>query len=346
MRLGTRHVLAATLLCSCFVVELPSQHLPVGEATNTYFYGRLRLGNGQPPPDFAAIELLCLGRAFVTGFTDTEGRFALLLQRGGPTFLNGQGIPALTRDQLAHCELRVSLPGFRSGRISLRAAALRPDIGTVVISPSGKASANEGEEPALTPEVGKAWRKAAEALGNSKWDKARDGFQKVLSARRDSPRVWLALGMAEEGARDYSAALESYGKAVSMSPGYRAAYVRFASLASRLGEWDQAAQYSETALGLDPKGTPEAYALCALSNLKLKKLEVAESSARQGLRVDGFDDYPELHLVLAQTLAGRGAITECQSQLDQYLALVPDDAEAAEARKRIGVASKVGNKTR
>jgi tetratricopeptide (TPR) repeat protein len=113
------------------------------------------------------------------------------------------------------------------------------------------------------------------------------------------------------------------------------AYIRFASVAARLERWPQAAQYTKAVLDLDPLATPEAYALFSLANLKLKHFDIAESSARQGLRIDPDHGYPELHLLLAQALSGRGDYKESAQYLEQYLALVPDDANASLIRHEI-----------
>jgi tetratricopeptide (TPR) repeat protein len=323
------------LLWTLLLNAQSSEHLPVGDATDTFLYGQLRLKDGGAPPDLAALEAICAGQVYVIGFSDVDGRFGLLLHEGGPRLFTGLGVDDISRDTLASCELRISLPNYRSGRVSLRATTLRPTIGPVLLTRIGNASDYGQPEASVTAPAFKAYRRGAQALGNSRWAKAEKAFESALRLSPEYSRAWNGLGMAREGAHELEQALSCYAKSVSLRPTYASAYVRFASVAARLERWQLAAQYSKAVLGLDPLATPEAYALFALANLRLKRLDIAESNAREGLRIDPDDGYPELHLLLAQALAGRKEYGESAQHLEQYLALVPDDANASLIRHEL-----------
>ncbi len=317
-----------------WTVLLTGQHLPVGEATDTFLYGQLRVEDRGVLPDFAALEAICAGQAYLIGFSSVDGRFALLLREGGPRLFTGLGVGDFSRAALAACELRVSLPGYRSGRVSLRATSLRSIVGPIALTRVGDATAKGPPDEPVGRDAVKPYRRGADALGNSRWTKAAEAFEKAIALSPAYSRAWTGLGMAREGAHQWEQALACFAKSVSLTPNYPVPYVRMASTAVRLERWQQAAQYSEAVLGLNP-ALPEAYALCALANLKLNRLDITGSSARQGLRVDPDHDYPELHLLLAQALAGLGKYEECARHLEQYLALVPNDANASRIQAQL-----------
>jgi tetratricopeptide (TPR) repeat protein len=336
LSIRVRFTSLAVFFCFLSASWLNAQHLPVGEALDTYLFGKVRLDGRGAPPDLAAIEAICAGHAYVMGFSGADGRFALLLQQGGARLFTGLGMGNVSRDALARCELRVSLPGYRSGRVAIRSTALGQTVGTISISRLANARDAAGSpNTEVSPTAAKAYRKGADALGNSLWSKAADSFEKALAEGPEYARAWVGMGMAREGSGEFDQALTSYGKAITLSRSYSLAYVRYASVAARLGKWQEAAQYSEAGFSLDPQAMPEAYLLCAQANLKLTQLDVAESAARQGLRIDAAHDYPQLHLLLAQALASRGASGECARELGAYLALVPDDENAAEIKKEM-----------
>ncbi|MDM7997338.1 MAG: hypothetical protein QUT30_16840 [Acidobacteriota bacterium] len=99
--------------------------------------------------------------------------------------------------------------------------------------------------------------------------------------------------------------------------------------------WEVAAALSDRALGLDPISYPEAYLVNALAHYYLGNMDAAERSARKGLRLDLMNQYPMLHLVLANVLARRADDPGSLEAMRQYLKVAPEAADASLVRARI-----------
>ena len=108
-----------------------------------------------------------------------------------------------------------------------------------------------------------------------------------------------------------------------------------ARLGARAGNWDQSAQYSEAALGLDPHNLVEGYSLCALANCKLGRMDTAGSSARAGLRFESANEYPELWLSMAFAQASGKHYADALANLQKYLQLVPKAESVPEIKKEL-----------
>src|SRR6185295_7904337 len=135
---------------------------PFGEQQNRpiFLSGRVQLDDGTPPPEPLLIERICNGVARAEGYTDSKGRFSFqlgqnmaVIQDASYSSVNdisanpSQGLnrgsqdptgaqrKGLSERDLMGCELRASLPGFRSDVVNLGGRRMldTPDVGTIVM---------------------------------------------------------------------------------------------------------------------------------------------------------------------------------------------------------------------
>jgi tetratricopeptide (TPR) repeat protein len=286
------------------------------------------------------MEAICGGVAYPLAVTDTQGNFQVVLTRGGPRFnadadyeMSDNDVPVL-----ADCQFRAQLPGYLSAHATPRwlkgmVNATTISVGNIVLSRPG---ADEPPAPAELAAKGAkaAYKKGGAAMVAGKWSDAESQFAKVTSLQPEYFGAWIGMGLAREALRHWTDAEAAYQKALALHPKSADAYMRIARLSARTGNWKQAAEYSEAAMGLDPHRLVEGYALCALANYKLGRMEVAQSSARAGLRLDTAE-YPELWLVMALTEAQAKRYADADANLRQYLARVPRAQSVKEVRAEL-----------
>jgi tetratricopeptide (TPR) repeat protein len=317
------------------------RHLPIYEAQDTTLFANVKMADGTTLPGIPAIEAICGGVAYPLGFADTQGNFRFVLASGGTRFNPGFNAEGATIDLsfLADCEFRAVSPGYRSRRVS--ASWLREmkdastiSVGAIQLSRPGAVRVDSVDPPVTKP-ASNAYRKGGAALASGKWNEAKIEFGKAVVLQPAYFYAWIGIGLADEALQQWREAETAYEKALSLRPKSAEPYLRIARLGARAGNWEQAAQYSEAAIGLDPHNLVEGYSLCALANSKLGRMDVAGSSARAGLRLEGANEYPELWLSIALAQAAGKAYAEAATSLWQYVKLVPKAESVPEIKKEL-----------
>jgi len=319
-----------------------ARHLPIYDAQDKILYAKIKMADGTALPGFPAVEAICGGLAYPLGFADTQGNFRYVLARGGVHFNPGFNSEGATEDFsfLADCEFRAESPGFRSRRISpswLREMrdASTISIGTILLLRSGEVRADSHVDPPIPKAARNSYKKGGAALGNGKWNEAKSDFENAVSLQPAYFEAWIGIGLAYESLQQGNEAEKAYQKALALRPKSVDPYLRIARLGAKAGNWEQAAQYSEAALGLDPHNLVEGYSLCALANSTLGRMDTAGSSARAGLRLESAPDYPELWLSMALAQATGKHYADAATSLQQYLKLVPKAESVPEIKKRL-----------
>src|SRR5260370_33589336 len=80
-------------------------------------------------------------------------------------------------------------------------------------------------------------------------------------------------------------------------------------------KWQEAADYSGRLLQLNPVDFPQAWYFNSVANYYLKKLDVAEKSAREGISRDTIHKYAKMNQVLAVVLAQKQDFPDAVEQL-------------------------------
>ncbi|MBP1623401.1 MAG: repeat-containing protein, partial [Acidobacteria bacterium] len=137
------------------------------------------------------------------------------------------------------------------------------------------------------------------------------------------------------------AARESYSKAIEVDKVFVRPYLRLARLAMADEDWENAVDFTNQALELDPIAFPEAYYLNSLASFNLEDLVTAEKSARKGQRLDLDHQYPKMHLILANILSIRQDVQGSMEEMRKYLKVAPTASDAAQVRARLQEKEKV-----
>jgi len=335
-----------------------------------FLSGKVVLEDGTPPPDPVGIERVCNGLARPEGYTDSKGRFSIQLGQSTLAFSDatvgsghvtrGLGSSAgaapgsnnaggVSERDLADCELRAALGGYRSDVISLagRRAMDEPNIGTLILH---RYARGEGDTVSFTSlaapkEAAKALKKGQEAARKEKWDEARKQFEKAVLIHPQYASAWCELGRTLEYLNDESGAWGAYQRAIASDKRFIPPYVRVATIELKRRDWAAAIETTDQIVRLDPVNLPGIYIYRSIAQFGLQRLEAAEKSARQALDLDTAHRFPVANHVLGVILARRGDLSGAAAHLRAYLQVAPDASDAPLARVQLARIERQGRST-
>jgi len=337
-----------------------------------YLSGKVQMEDGSAPPEPVLLERRC-GAAYrkAEGYTDSKGRFSFQLgeEQGvladasfdtvnsnsgassstagnaGTRANNGPGAPLKTTNpsspgrSLAGCELTASLAGFRSDAVNLdqHRKLDNPDVGVLIL----RRLANvEGSSISVTTlrapkDARKAFDKAREALRKGKSDEAEKQLQKAVELYPQFAEAWFQLGLLQQKGGLATQARSSYEQANAADPKLLSPYLPLARIAVHEKKWEEVADFTARLIKLDAVDFPEAYYYNAAANFRLKKLDDAESSARQSLKLDNAHLFPEAAHILGIILYQKNDYAAAAAQLRDYLQMAPQAPDAAQVKSQL-----------
>ena len=221
----------------------------------------------------------------------------------------------------------------------------------------------QAREHGLVEEAAASYQRALETLqrclsidqvGRARF---RSGGNRSLSvlAEGDSQAYFL-LSIAYARSADPRKAYEAARQAVALDPMNPQLYRQFSSVlamqgrndeadvasmqangiaALQQGNWQEAADLSGQVLQRSSADYPSAYYLNAMANLRLGKLDAAENSARQALRLDREHRNPRISYVLGLILAEKQDFMQSAKFLTAYLDDLPNAPDAETVRKQL-----------
>jgi Tfp pilus assembly protein PilF len=327
---------------------------------NIYLVGNVMLDDGTPPPDPVTIERVCGGTPRAQAYTDPKGRFSFQIgqtagimqdaSEGGsgnahnPSSIGGIGSQQpqsmnAPDTQLANCDLRAVLSGFRSDTVSLGSRRLMddPNVGTIVLH---RLANVEGSAISMTSlqapkEARQDYDKGLQNERKNKFAEAAKEFQKAVDIYPHYAAAWYELGQVQQRNQEIEQARQSYLHAVSADARFVSPYLQLAELQAKAEKWTELAETTGKLLKLDAVDYPMAYFYNATANLNLGQIEAAEKSARAGERLDAPHRYPKLEQVLAAILARKKDYAGAAAHLRTYLILAPDAEDAARMKKEL-----------
>ncbi len=343
-----------------------TQSVPQAEQRRPmYISGQVLLDDGSAPTTRVTIERVCNGHARREGSTDSRGFFSFELGRdlevlqdasvGGPTFdVAGTSFPGsnpgvsgdltpnsgVSKRDLLGCELRASLPGYRSDTIELTRYQTfdNPDVGVIVLHRFGKVEGTRISVAALKApkDAKKAYHRGEDLLKKKKIAEAEEEFSKAVKLYPNYADALSRLGDIEmdQGHRDQAG--ERYRQALAADPKFIPPYFGLTLIAAQKQDWNAMADLSAQALALDAYEYPGAYFYNAVANYNLHKLEQAEKSARMARRLDSQYQIPKIDFLLANILLQRNDYADATEQLRSFLKYVPTGREADVARQLLG----------
>ena len=237
------------------------------------------------------------------------------------------------------CELRASLPGFRSDTVVLTSRRLfdNPEVGTIVLHRLGNV---EGTTISFTSmrapkEARKAYDKARQSLNKRKWAAAQKELEKAVQIYPEYATAWFELGRTYEAQENFQQARDAYGKALAADGKFVNPYVHIAGLAARDGNWQEVVETTDRLLRLNPFDFPGAYFYNSVANYNLRNLDAAEKSAREALKLDGQHRFPKIDRILGVILAQKNDLQGAARHMRNYLQLDPKAGDAELVKKQL-----------
>jgi tetratricopeptide (TPR) repeat protein len=338
-----------------------------------FLTGKVTMEDGTPPPDSTTIQLVCHSSPRTIGRTDPKGGFSIDLNNraalmnssdasenpmpsyggAGPMGSSTNGITrpaapatgpasaqgfANSRD-LMGCDLQAALPGFRSQAVHLSnpQSLDDPNVGTIIMHRQANV---EGTTISLTSALApkdakKAMERAQNFVRKQKWDEARQQLQKAVEIYPKFAVAWAELGRIQERQNESDGARKSFAMAMEADGKLVTPYLELAFMASQEKKWQEASDYSERALKLNPVDFPQAYMLNSMSSFYLEKINVAEKSARAGIDRDPEHHFPKMNELLGNVLMKKQDFTGAAEQFRKYLRYAPPDSDTSAARKQL-----------
>ncbi|HUJ23583.1 MAG TPA: tetratricopeptide repeat protein [Bryobacteraceae bacterium] len=367
---------------------LPSTTTPGGTTTaappgslnrGIYLSGKVQMDDGSTPPELVLIERVCSGNPRPEGYTDSKGRFSFQLgqnqvvtedasydnttatgmppntmarpRAGSGASQASSGITRRTgMDPLAGCDLRASLPGFRSDLVNLTGHRIldNPDVGTLILH---RIAGVEGSSISMTTlaapkDARKAYDKARELLKKGKVADAQMNFEKAVASYPKFAAAWYELGFIHENSNDPGEARKYYAQALTADSKLVTPYLGLARLGTREKNWQEVSETTSRLIRLDPVDFAEAYYLNAFANYRLHRLNEAEKSARDGERIDTAHHYPGLHQVLGAILYEKQDYAGAAEHLRDYLQFSPNAPDADQVKKQLAALDRITGETK
>jgi tetratricopeptide (TPR) repeat protein len=317
-------------------------------ARTIFVTGKVAFPDGREPGQTVLIERVCTGRPHPEGYTDSHGSFSLRLgqemdvvadasETQNRTQSIAPGTGSVRESQMAVCELRAVMSGYKSDVIQLAGQKYmdNPDLGTIVLRPL---VAVEGltmsATTALAPkDAHRAFDKGVEASHKMKLADAENEFHHAVEIYPKYAAAWVELGRVLERLSRNDEARYAYAQAIAADSHYVNPYESLYLLAFHEKKWQECANNTEKVMRLDPYNYPAAFYYNALSNLELHNLVAAERSGRQAVAFDTQHINPQGMYVLGVILAQRKDYQGAVDNLRGYLRVSPDGPEAPQVRK-------------
>lgn len=331
-----------------------------------YLSGRLMMDDGMPPPEPVMMLLVCNGQPKPQGYSDNKGRFSISLGQNqglfadasigqtndtfgtmGSSGRSGLGAPrqGYTERELMSCEFTADLPGFRADRIQLAGRRImdNPEVGTIILH---RLSEVQGYTFSMTTanapkEAKKAYEKGMDLVKKKKLEEAEVQLRKAVEGYPKFAVAWFDLGQTLMGLKKGEDAEKAYQQAVESDPKFVKPHLQLLQLALNSRNWQQIADRSETVLKLNPFNYPQVWYMNGAANYNLKKLDVAEKSARQAVKLDTDHRNPRSSHLLGIILADKGDYPGALDQMKGYLSFAPNASDADAVKRQVAELERV-----
>jgi tetratricopeptide (TPR) repeat protein len=295
------------------------------------------------------IELVCHGEARREGYTSAEGNFDL--QIGWSQTAVGDASAMLPRAigerDLADCDLRASLAGFRSDSVSLADHRVMdsPNVGAIILHrlTTAKGFTISATSARAPKNARRAYEKGLTDVRKNRLDQAAKEFTKAVESYPKYALAWFELGKVHEQCEQVEDARTAYAQALAADPTYIGPYQRLSILAVKEAKWLELAGATGSIIRLNPKDFPAAYFFNAVANLQLGKLDAAEKSGRQALKLDPAHRNPRASYLLGLVLAQERVFRESAEYLRTFLNTLPKGPYAEVVQKQLDWVESLAN---
>lgn len=342
-----------------------------------FLQGHVAASDGAPVPGNIMIERVCNASVRQQVYATPHGDFSMQLGSKADSYLDASGerptqysqsgqyqTPndpegGIPRRELANCELRASVSGFRSSTINLVEindyGSKVMDVGAIVVQRTTKIEGTLSAIPYKAPkDARKAYEQGLEALRNSKLTAARQHFQKAVDIYPAFTFAWFQLGTVLQKQDQPDAARAAFTHATTIDSKYLPPYFSLASMASNAQNWtevlkltghilalDPLAGATGYILDLDPVNYADAYYYDSLANYALNRIEAAEKSGLKAEHLDLRTHFPQLHLILGEIFARKHNYSTAISEVQTFLELAPGANNVEHVRERLAELQKL-----
>jgi tetratricopeptide (TPR) repeat protein len=329
-----------------------------------FLSGKVVMDDGQPPPEPVTIERVCNGQPRPEGYTDSKGRFSFQVGQNthmmadasvgspidtfpgtnsrmggsssGGMFGSNRGI---SERDLIGCELRATLPGYRSEVVQLsgRRVLDNPDVGTIIL----RRLANvEGLTYSATSymapkDAKKAFEKGVDRAKKDKLDDARKELEKAVGLYPKYAAAWYELGVVHHKQQRPAEARKAYEQAIAADAKFVKPYLQMALLSAGEQNWQQVAEDTSKVIKLNPVDFPQAFFFNSVANYNLQKFDNAEESAREAVKLDKDHRLPKAQHILGVLMSMRNDLNGAAENLRGYLKHAPNAADADAVKKQL-----------
>jgi tetratricopeptide (TPR) repeat protein len=333
----------------------PMQNRPI------FLSGKVRLEDGSAPPEAVTIERICAGRGtpIPEAYTDSKGNFSFQVgQRLGmlpdasisegeiglggrsnsPFGMRGNN-PGVSEREIQMCELRASLPGYRSSTVTLAGRRMmdNPDVGTIILRRLGDVTGLTTSATSLMApkDARKALEKARNALKKNKVPDAQKELETAVNLHPKYAEAWYELGRTQQAQNQAEAAKSSYEKAIEADERYVRPYLALALLEAQGQKWDKVREYTDKVIKLNRYDFPAAFFYGAVASYNMKDYDAAEKLCRAGLEVDPYHSIPKMSHLLGSLLAAKQDYTGASEHLKAYIQFAPKAPDVEMVKKQL-----------
>jgi len=237
------------------------------------------------------------------------------------------------------CELRASLAGYTSDSVNLfmHRAMDNPDVGHIILhrNTAVRGLAVSATSLNAPKDARKAYEHGLTALHKGKQADAVKDFEKAVGIYPTYADAWVELGRLRAAGQQTEPAREAFQKAIDADAKLVAPYMELGLMAAREQKWDDSARYMDKAVQLDPVDFPQAWYIDAVANFNLKKIDPAEKSAREALKLDPQHRNPRAGYLLGLVLMEKRDYAGAATELKNYLAVAPAADNHEEVKKQL-----------
>lgn len=328
---------------------LPTPPSSLPNPAGWFISGTVVIDDGTRLTESAAIQTVCQGQKHTETRTDSHGGFSF--QLGGRTAatsadavgdadsgpISTQGRAIQTNWQ--NCELQAVLAGFTSETLDLAARISTmdtSDIGRIVLH---RLSHVEGltvsATSAMAPDrARKAYAKGLKQERQSKWEAAENSFRQAVEIYSRYAVAWLELGRVQLHNNDEPGARQSFQRSLDADSRFVSPAQELAMMAARGQRWQEAADICARVIALNPL-LPLVWYLNAAADFNLQKLDEAEKSVREGIRLDEGRRIPRMQYLLARILMEKQDYPQAAEHMRAYLQSSPKAQDADIARRQL-----------
>jgi tetratricopeptide (TPR) repeat protein len=309
--------------------------------------GRILTREGTPPSESAAIELICGGKSEVVGQADAKGGFTVSLgaqveitaSRQSASYGIG-GSTDRSERQLNGCEIRASLPGYRSSAVQLTGRKFNdsPNIGVIILTYLGRVEARTASLTSLSaPKSARtALEKGLGLIKKRRYEEAKRSFEIALQRYPQYAEAQYNVGIANLGLKRREEAVAALEQSTIADPKFIKPQLALLDLSLSSNSWRQILAASEKVLSLDAYSYAHAWYFNALAHLHLGDFEAAQRSALQTLRLDDAKRFPKTLHILGLAQAGLNDWHAAAKSLHAYISLEPGARDINTVRSQLG----------